>query len=291
MTTLRRGPSRLLPPRRRAARAVRRARRRRRRAPEGRRLGARPQLAGGLAKVEQASCIQVLGHANTAHPPSVPTPRDGRGRPRSAHVREGGDELVERRRGRRRGRPSASMAGMPVSSGGWCMATMVGRLAVLGQARVEPRQALVAETRPRRGRARVVSTGDEAQRTAARRVAVVLARALGVGERQREARAQRLAIVVVAAEHVHRHRQRREQLAHALVLAARCPCSVRSPLTRTAPGAGPARPRRRTASASIRSGCVVVVADVRVAQLDEEERLAGAHAVVVSGRWRPTWPT
>ena len=38
-------------------------------------------------------------------------------------------------------------------------------------------------------------------------------------------------------------------------------------------------------------GLRVVVADVRVAQLDEEERLAGAHAVVVSGRWRPTWPT
>ncbi len=38
-------------------------------------------------------------------------------------------------------------------------------------------------------------------------------------------------------------------------------------------------------------GLGVVVADVRVAQLDEEERLVGAHAVVVSGRWRPTWPT
>ena len=35
----------------------------------------------------------------------------------------------------------------------------------------------------------------------------------------------------------------------------------------------------------------VIVADVRVAELDEVKRLAGAHAVVVSGRWRPTWPT
>ena len=67
------------------------------------------------------------------------------------------------------------------------------------------------------------------------------------------------------------------------------PCSVRSPLTRTAPGAGMAAtraPRRRTSARAPRRR-----RDVRVAQLDEEERLAGAHAVVVSGRWRPTWPT
>jgi hypothetical protein len=38
-------------------------------------------------------------------------------------------------------------------------------------------------------------------------------------------------------------------------------------------------------------GLVVVVADVRVAELDEEIGPVGGHAVVVSGRWRPTWPT
>jgi hypothetical protein len=38
-------------------------------------------------------------------------------------------------------------------------------------------------------------------------------------------------------------------------------------------------------------GAVVLVADVRVTELCEQEGLGSHHAVVVSGRWRPTWPT
>ena len=48
-------------------------------------------------------------------------------------------------------RPIASHAGMPSSSGGWCMATMVGVSRLLGQARVEPGQALRRRDGPRRG--------------------------------------------------------------------------------------------------------------------------------------------
>ena len=38
-------------------------------------------------------------------------------------------------------------------------------------------------------------------------------------------------------------------------------------------------------------GGVVLVTDVRIAELREQEGLGSHHAVVVSGRWRPTWPT
>ena len=186
--------------------------------PEGRRLG-HDRDARGLGEVEHELQPRARAGEHRRIRRACRRRRDGRGRPRSRPRAE------RRRRARRwptrsaRGRPSASMAGMPVSSGRWCMATIVGVSRLLGQPRLQPRQALGAERAVVAAGICVVSTADEAQRTAARRVAVVLARGLGVGERQREARAQRRAIVVVAGEHVDRHRQRGEQLADALVLA------------------------------------------------------------------------
>ena len=35
----------------------------------------------------------------------------------------------------------------------------------------------------------------------------------------------------------------------------------------------------------------ILIVDVEVRQLGEQERARAGHAVVVSGRWRPTWPT
>ena len=122
--------------------------------------------------------------------------------------------------------------------------------------------------------------GDDAQRPAARGVAVVLAGHVVV--EQGKGGAQPLAVVVVAAEHVDRDAQRREQLADALVLVAGCPWSVRSPRDEDR-----GRAQRRHVADGVGEqplGLRVVVVDVHVAQLDEEERLARAHAVVVSGR-------
>ena len=160
----------------------------------------------------------VLGQANTAHPPSVPTAARWTWPVTiSAHVRKGGDELVdgdaigprqaERVHGRDAGRQRQVVHGHDR-----------GRVAILGEPGLQPREPLGAERAVVAAGLRGVAA-DEPQRTAARHVAVVLARGVGDGERQREALAQRRAIVVVAGEHVHRHRQRREQLAGALVLA------------------------------------------------------------------------
>ena len=145
---------------------------------------------GGSATTESSSgwakssrpWIQVLGHVKTGQPPTLPTaarctwPGDD-----PPHVPTAGDDLAQRRAigvaaGRSRPRP-----GCRSSSGGWCMATMVGVSRLLGQARVEPGQALGAETALDAARIGGVD-GDHAQRPAARGVAVVLA-----GRRRRRA--------------------------------------------------------------------------------------------------------
>ena len=64
-----------------------------------------------------------------------------------------------------------------------------GRVAIVGEPGLQPREPLVAERAVVAADLRGVAA-DQAQRTAARHVAVVLARALGDGERQREAPAQ-----------------------------------------------------------------------------------------------------
>ena len=187
-------------------------------------------------------CTQVLGHVNTGQPPTLPSAARWTWPGHDpAHVRVAGDDLADRRAigvgqaDRVPGRDAQS------SSGGWCMATIVGvsrssaRRASSQARRSAPRRALDAA-----GVGGVA--GDEPQRPAARRVAVVLV--VGRRPRQREARAQAAALVVVAAEHVHRHRQRRRAARGRARTRCADPCSVRSPLTRTAPGAGPARPRR-----------------------------------------------
>ena len=224
MTTSASRPSRVLRPttacrttsRRRAAHAES-ARRRPRRGPRSPAARPRPTARRARARSRPSRWIHVLGQVNTGHPPTRADDgaMDVAGH-HQPHVRERGDELAERRRGRPRAGRSRPWPGCRRQRQ---MVHGHDRRASRGPRPAAPR-ATPAARQPRRPSSRpgsVVSTADEPQRAAARHVAVVLA--VGDRERQREALAQRRAIVMVAGEHVDRHRQRREQLADPLVLA------------------------------------------------------------------------
>ena len=203
------------------------------------------------------------------------------------HVRMAGDDLAQRRAigvgqaDRVPGRDAEQQRRMVHGHDG-------RRLAVLGQARVEPGQALGAQAaldaariawcRRRRGAA-----GRSAPRSGSRSPS--RRRAPG-SSRAAPSRSSWLPpstwTGMASAD---------EQLAHALVL-------VREPVLgevaadedRAGRGSSGGHVAHRVGEHPLGLR-VVVVADVRVAELDEQERLGGAHAVVVSGRWRPTWPT
>ena len=238
---------------------------------EGRRLGATVSTSGG-SEVEREPWIHVLGQANTgASADACRRPRGARGRSRSA-ARAGRPATSSPMAdavgaAAARGRP---MAGMPVEQRQVVHGDDRRRLAILGQPRVEPRQALRAEGAvDAAGIAWCRRRRAAADRSASRSGSPRSVPAAPAGAGSSCAQASRSSWLpastctgMVSGDSSSRTRS--YSLAE--------PCSVRSPLTRTAPGAGSSAATSRTAAASRARARVVVVADVRVAQLGEQER-------------------